>query len=413
MDKGLRKEMIANLDRLVRDHEIQGRQIYLFGHCNATEELVSVLMERGFSVSAILDNHESKQGKYYRGIEIKHPKEILNQPSYDTLVCIVARAYAAMAAQLRHMGYDGPIEKLVDYNSYAEYSLSQDTMVRMRQRMERGRGLLNSMKERHPGRFILLCPFSALGDIYLMMAYLPGFLEKRGIRDCAVGVVGKACGEVVGVFGAYEVEVHVQKDMDEMIQAALYTEDENVFIPHQDRPYVVNLSQVLYVKKIPLDQLYCCGVYGLPASVKAVRPVYLRNYEGIEEIEAGRSVILSPYAKSVTTLSADVWDSVVDSFRGRGFQCYTNVVGEEKPLPGTLPVRPSISEIQSVAERAGIFIGIRSGLCDVLREAACRKIALYPDYFYCDTPWKAIEMYALEGWENIVVEEGFRWKEMN
>ena len=78
-----------------------------------------------------------------------------------------------------------------------------------------------------------------------------------------------------------------------------------------------------------------------------------------------------------------------------------------------MPIGPAISEIQSVAERAGIFIGIRSGLCDVLREAACRKVALYPDYFYCDTQWKAIEMYALEGWENIVVKEGFRWKEMN
>ncbi len=413
MDKGLHEEMIANLDRLVQDHMIQGRQIYLFGHCNATEELADVLLARGFTVTAILDNHEAKQGKRYGGIEIRHPREVLNQPSHETLVCIVARAYAAMAAQLRHMGYDGPIEKLVDYNSYAEYSLSGETMDRMRQRVERGSRLLERMKETHPGRFILLCPFSALGDIYLMMAYLPGFLEKRGIGGCVVGVVGKACGEVAGLFGAYEVEVYVQKDMDAMIQAALYAEDKNVFIPHQDRPYVVNLSQVLYIKKIPLEQLYCCGVYGLPASARPASPVCLRNYERIEDIKAGRSVILSPYAKSVTTLSSDVWDSVVNSFRKRGYQCYTNVAGEEKPLPGTLPIGPAISEIQSVAERAGIFIGIRSGLCDVLREAACRKVALYPDYFYCDTQWKAIEMYALEGWENIVVKEGFRWKEMN
>ena len=53
---------------------------------------------------------------------------------------------------------------------------------------------------------------------------------------------------------------------------------------------------------------------------------------------------------------------------------------------------------------------IRSGLCDVIREASCQKIALYPDYYYCDTKWKAIDMYRLESWENIVVEEGFQWK---
>ena len=48
---------------------------------------------------------------------------------------------------------------------------------------------------------------------------------------------------------------------------------------------------------------------------------------------------------------------------------------------------PDILEIQSLVELAGVFIGIRSGLCDVIREADCRKIALYPDYCYCDTKW--------------------------
>ena len=87
------------------------------------------------------------------------------------------------------------------------------------------------------------------------------------------------------------------------------------------------------------------------------------------------------------------------------------MAGDEKPLSGTQPISPAISEIQSLVERAGTFIGIRSGLCDVLREASCRKTALYPDYNYCDTRWKAIDMYRIEGWENIVVGEEFEWKE--
>lgn len=41
---------------------------------------------------------------------------------------------------------------------------------------------------------------------------------------------------------------------------------------------------------------------------------------------------------------------------------------------------------------------------------SCRKIALYPDYYYCDTKWKAIDMYALKGWENIVVGEELNGK---
>ena len=86
------------------------------------------------------------------------------------------------------------------------------------------------------------------------------------------------------------------------------------------------------------------------------------------------------------------------------------MAGDERALPGTIPISPAVSEIQSVVEWAGTFIGIRSGICDVLREASCRKVALYPDYNYCDTKWKAIDIYRLEGWENIVVGEGFKWE---
>lgn len=405
------KEMVENVDRLIREGAIQGKKIFLFGHCNATEELIDLLYNRGFDVAAILDNNEEKHGKVYREVEIQPPHRILEEQPSQILVCIVARAYAAMEDQLRRLGYGGQIRKLVDYNSYAEYSLSNDTINRKLQRVERGISLLYNMEQEYPGYFKILCPFSALGDVYFVMSYLPHFLRKRGRTDCVIGVIGRACADVVGLFGDYHVKVMRQEDMDEVIQAALYVEDSDTFIPHQDRPYVVNLSKALYIKKISLEQLYCCGVFGLPVSTKPYCPVRLREYGELLRIRPGKSVILSPYAKSVTSLRQEIWDQIVDYYKTKEYVCYTNVAGEESPLPGTQPISPAISEIQSAAERAGTFIGIRSGLCDVLREASCRKIALYPDYNYCDTRWKAIDMYRIEGWENIVVGEEFEWKE--
>lgn len=410
MDKLLYSEMMENLEVLFCNNVIQSKKIFLFGHCNATEKLADLLLGRGLEVMAILDNNTAKYGMRYRGIEIRPPYVIMREQPSQVLVCIVARAYAAMADQLKRMGYTGVIRKLVDYNSYAEYSLSQDTLEHKWQRVERGIELLQKLKNRYPDSFRILCPFSALGDIYFMMSYLPHFLRKRGIKKYVINVVGKACAEVAALFGTDDVEVFAQKDMDEIIQAALYTKDRETFIPHQDRPYVVNISKALYVKQIPLERLYCCGVYGLPVYTKPYRPVRLCKYRDLQQIKAGKSVILSPYAKSVTELEREVWNHVVDHYYRRGYDCYTNVVGEEVPLPGTQPISPAISEIQSVVERAGTFIGIRSGLCDVLREASCRKVALYPNYNYCDTRWKAIEMYKIENWENIVVGERCQWK---
>ncbi|MXP75912.1 hypothetical protein GN277_11115 [Lachnospiraceae bacterium WCA-9-b2] len=66
--------------------------------------------------------------------------------------------------------------------------------------------------------------------------------------------------------------------------------------------------------------------------------------------------------------------------------------------------------MKSVVERAGTFIGIRSGMCDVIRTAKCRKIALYPDYNYCDTKWKGIDIYEISEFENIFIKSDFVWK---
>lgn len=403
------QEMVKNLDELIQNKAIQNKRVYLFGHCNATEELATLLQSRGFSVTAILDNNPSKEGKDYQGIPIQHPKTILSSPQRETLVCIVARAYAAMADQLKRIGYTGQVRKLVDYNTYAEYSLSSGTIARKQQRVERGMISLAQLKEKYPDHILLLCPFSALGDIYFTMSYLPYFLGKRNITQCVVAVIGNGCSQVVRMFGLYPTEMFAQKEMDETIQAALYLEDPDVFIPHQDRPYVVNLSKALYSRQIPLEKIYCCGIFGLPPETKPYSPVFFRPYSRPEDIEQGRSVILSPYAKSVTALKAEIWKQIVEDYGSRGYVCYTNVAGNEKPLPGTRPISPPIQEMQSAAEMAGTFIGIRSGLCDVIREASCRKIALYPDYQYCDTKWKAIHMYWLDDWENMVVGEDFRW----
>lgn len=409
MDRAHYEEMVSNLDRLEQEKIICNKTLYLFGHCNATEELSDLLLERGYSITAILDNNPAKYGNTYRGIRIRPPQVILSEVSEQVIVCIVARAYAAMADQLKRLGYRGKICKLVEYNSFAEYSFSEHTIVRKMQRVERGSVLLGKLTGKYPDHLKLLCPFSALGDIYIMMSYLPHFLQKRRTERCVICVVGNACAEVAKMFGRYYVEVFAQKDMDEMIQAALYTEEQNVFIPHQDRPYVVDLSRALYVKKITLEQMYCCGVFALPKNTRPFKPVNLCKYKKLEQIEPGNAVVFSPYAKSVTALDGEVWENIVVYFREKGYQCLTNVVGDEEPLPDTVPISPRINEIRSVVEQAGLFIGIRSGICDVLRDAVCRKVALYPDYNYCDTQWKAIDIYWLEGWKNIVVtKEGIR-----
>lgn len=410
MERRYYQEMKECFEELSQGGVFRHKKIYLFGHCNSTEELAKMMIKNGYSVVGILDNSVSKQGGYYRGIPIVLPDAVLSGDVNRTVVCIATRFYESMYAQLRKLGYTGEIHKLVDYNTYAEYSLSDDTIRRKWKRVKRGQALVADLERRFPGYFRIFCPFSALGDVYYCMSYLPYFLKERGREDYIVCVASSTCAKVVSLFDDCPVEVMEQKELDAAVQAELYMKDENAFIAHQDRPYVVNLSKALYLKRIPLEQIYCCGVFGLPRGTKPMDPKWWREYENLDSIESNHAVILSPYAKSVTALPERIWGDIVSDYLGQGYQIFTNVAGNETPLAGTLPISPEICEMKSAVERAGVFIGIRSGICDVIRTAECRKIALYPEYNYCDTKWKAIDMYAIDGFENIVVKEDFAWK---
>ena len=419
MEKSRCREMEDNLNSIMEEYDLTDRRIFLFGHCNATLEAIDLLLEKGLKVTAILDNSSDKQGLDYKGIKVVYPLQI-SEPAGEnsgesSIVLVASRFYASMKRQLRELGYEGLVRKLIDYNSYADYSLSEETVARMTERERHGEELLSALEKKYPGCFKVFCPFNALGDIYFMASYYPSFAQKRGIKSQVFCVSGRALADVIHMFDeSYNVEVYPQKDLDAMIQAALYTKDLSSFIAHQDRPYVVNLYKALYIKMIPLEQIYCCGVYGLSKETIPAKPAAkLPMYKNLESIPKGKAVIFSPYAKSVTSIDNKIWRDAVSYYTAAGYKCYTNVVGDEAPLEGTEAISPSLMEFKSVVEWAGTFVGIRSGLCDILREARAKKIALYPDYNYSDTRWKAIDMYYIEQFDhNIVATEKIEWEKL-
>ncbi len=144
----------------------------------------------------------------------------------------------------------------------------------------------------------------------------------------------------------------------------------------------------------------------------ATQPTRWYEYSFEQSIKSGKAAIIAPYAKSVAALPRDLWEGLIADLKSNGYIVFTNIIGDEKPLEGTEGISPKISEMKSAVEQVGLFIGIRSGMCDVIKTAECRKIALYPDYFYCDTKWKSIDMYAIDGFENIVVKDGDTWEQI-
>lgn len=411
--------MVHRMEAFISEQDCINKVILVFGYCSASIEIIDWLSAQSICVSGILDNSDERQRCEYKGIKVIRPQDIYQVSrslgkdiNEDFVIFIASRFYESMKSQLRQLGYNGPILKVIDYNTYSDYSLEDTTIESKMKRRLLGDKILHQYTHDTCGRFKVFFPYNALGDVYIAMSYWAIFAKNKQIRDVIFFVLTETLKSIVEMFGEYDVKVVCQKEMDAMVQSSLYCNDKSSYIVHQDRPYVVNLHEALYIKCIPLEQIYCCGIYGLPKETIPQKPSRgLVRYAGLDGIPKRKSVIFSPHAKSVTAIKESVWILAVNYYTRKGYECFTNVVGDEKPLDGTKAISPSILEIQSVVEHAGTFIGIRSGLCDVIRDTKAKKIVLYPDYNYSDTKWKAIEMYKINQFDyNILATEEIKWE---
>ncbi|MDR1320423.1 MAG: hypothetical protein LBK56_03215 [Gracilibacteraceae bacterium] len=399
MEQRHKTEMLGVLDALVNKRSFVERAVFLFGHCNATEEMADWLLARGVSPAAILDNSVSKQGLSYRDIPIAPPETIRGYTAEGSAVLIASRFFAEMAAQLRRLGYDGEIVQAADYDSFSEYSLAPETVSRKYARMRRGAKTLARIRSERPEDFLVVCPYNALGDAYWALAFLPAYQAKQGIGAALAVVTGEGCRQVAEIFGMPHIVALSGAEMDDLVQALIFTRAENCLIAHHDRPYTDNIIKYLDKRFLSFIDYYRLAVYGLPSGTEPAAPTDLRPYNGPVRLVKGKTVVLAPYARSVAGPPAAFWEDIAAQWRREGYLVCTNITGEEQAVRGTVPLRLPLSQIISAAEYAGRFVGLRSGLCDVLTTARLRKTVVFPDCFYSATPFKTEEFFALPGWE--------------
>lgn len=402
MEKAYQNEMKNNIDSLIKNDCLSGKAVFAFGHCNATEEMIDYLNTKGIKVDAILDNNESKHGMYYRSSPVIKPEVIRLYDASNSVVLIAARAYASMAEQLCRLNYCFGVYKVVDYNSFAEYSLSTDAFVKKKERVIRGIDTLNRIKKRHPALHLVICPNKSLGDVYWALSFLPSYCKKHNISKVVVLVIDDGCRQVAELFKIAKIVTLDVVQMDELVQAILFTREDNYIIAQHDRPYTDNIIRYLDNSFLSFVDFYRYGVYGLDKDAAPKSPKGHITFLGKEQIRKGKTVILSPYAKSVVQIPDAFWESIAADYQQKGYLVCTNVAEDENPVKRTIPISVPINQIVSAVEYAGHFIGIRNGLCDILSTAECRKTVILPNCIYSTTCFRVDEFFDMPGWGKIV-----------
>lgn len=98
----------------------------------------------------------------------------------------------------------------------------------------------------------------------------------------------------------------------------------------------------------------------------------------------GKTVLLSPYAgkHDMRGIPMRFYVKLATQLQAAGYTVCTNCDDSQKepPVPGTLPLLVPHQLMRPFCERAGYFIGLRSGLCDIISAAdGCKKIILSGD----------------------------------
>ena len=152
-----------------------------------------------------------------------------------------------------------------------------------------------------------------------------------------------------------------------------------------------------------IRDLYCVGVFGLEKGSHAFPPKYCKECSDKSIFDKGNSLILAPYAKSVVKIRESFWTNIAEQHLSKGKKVFTNVSDDELPITGTNPINIPLDEMIDAVQYAGFFVGIRSGLCDVINYSNCDKTVVFPDAYYSVTKTKVCDFFELPGWNKIIV----------
>lgn len=397
--------MIKNLEKLNYDKAFENRLIIIFGSNEPAERMIDWLLEHKITPVAMVDNNKKKVGFTYRDIKVHTPEKMLLNYKKDAMILIASKYYEEMCRQLEEMGYTKGkhIIKVVDMNKGNKFSLSNIVFKDRKEYLLRGLESYQSIRSKYDKSYkLFVCPYAGLGDVYEVGRYLEIYCNKENISHYVVTVVGGACRKVVALFDITNMLILTQEENDCLVQTLIFLglEQCNAMILHQRFPYTTGIGALGNYKDINFDDHFRYTIFGLSEYDYGKKPKKFENEDVIDSffhkngLRLGKTVILSPYANTATKLPNEYWEKLAKEYQDNGYVVCTNSSSDNEPaIKGTKKMFFSIEIAVAVVEKAGTFVGLRSGLCDVISSAIAKKIIFYPDRVYLGG--KLIDFYSL------------------
>lgn len=367
------------------------KNIVLFHDNHESRLAACALINRGVTPKGIITLERKKRNKSVFGIPAYTVNEFFETFRRDAFVVIFEGDFFWWRGWFEGKGYSSGHKLLVTYREAPREKTTSNGLRKLFPQKtwqivgkrwlgyQTWRRLQKKYGRQMP---IYVYDYDGLGD-----AYVFGALLKAQYGDNVVVTVKKASlKKVLDMFEMRHVEVLREEE-----SRALYT----LMVMERKPPMLHPMTPV--PQNIHTDILWC--LYGVrinmleqykaylgipldstvplnepcPSPSKDIDTLFLEN-----EIIDGHAVVLSPFSNSLVSFPYSFWQTLTDTLMRMGYQVIMNSVGDEYVLPGTITLEYPIKHAPYVVEKAGYFVGIRSGFCDLISNTKAFKIVVTP-----------------------------------
>lgn len=215
-----------------------------------------------------------------------------------------------------------------------------------------------------------------IGDFLINGGFCHALLKKKHKKACVLIVNEKfAKSGTINFVGVKEIQYMPKLLMDFIRQYVRETreyETDNFIYGHfkvEKNFYILN-TNLCFVDQWKED------VFDLPLNTELIPPIIEPPTDYQEQrlheaytLDRERTIILAPYANTVPNLEETFWEKLASELKkkNKDYVFYTNVAApNEKVIPGTAPIITDFSELMYIADKVKCFIGLRSGIFDLL-----------------------------------------------
>lgn len=363
-------------------------RIALFG-VTKTAQITQELL-KGYNIVAYLDNFSGKWGESIAGIPVLSPNEVLNHKgeNSDLKILICSRRYQEIIAQLMDLGYKRGQQIFVLYSEQlgTDFSEASENYI-LESKILEGKKIYEEICRSYREECILVRPYTGTGDVYLLGGYIDHIMQRLGKEKYILIVPRNSEKKVAELYGM-DALVY---SMDQIWKLLAFVrmvgfDNLNVFSDNCNIDQK-RIDKICGYKNIDMHTLFQKMVFKRDTKVTHFY-FYQENADSLFEsygLKKHRTVLLSPYTSSFQSFSMEQWEQLSVLLMEKGYSVCTNTVGkEEKAVGGTVAVNIPYRKTIDFVSKAGFFIGLRSGLCDIVSASSAVMIVLYPFHFVKD-----------------------------